>query len=171
MKSSKYYRIISFCILFLLLFCLGCHLLFFPKYSLDKVEISEDRPLRTGGVYILKHKGREASIILFDNGNMKGTRNSSGGLYSYYQDTTKLKVLNKRDETFPIGWGKYRTNDNKIVIEHIWMKDASYKVIKYEGRIINDTTIMVEGYFSGPESIFHFYPLEYKPDSTSRYVN
>lgn len=156
--------------IFLLALIIGCHLLYYPRYSLDKVEYTRSDSVKLGGVYIAKHKDREASIILFANGNMKGTRNSDGELYQYYQDTSMLKILNKRDATYPIGWGKYRILGDDLVIEHIWIKGGSYNVIKYNGKVMNDSTIMVDEYFHNASSTFHFYPLEYKPDSTSRYV-
>lgn len=69
------------------------------------------------------------------------------------------------------GWGLYIVNYPNIYIERWTDGDAGakYPVVTNKGRILNDTTMLLEGVPFGRDT-FYFHYLPIKPDSTNRFI-
>lgn len=83
---------------------------------------------------------------------------------SYESDTIS-------DKNLAYAWGVYDIVGDSLRIEKWYSTDffAKYRSEIYYGKILDSVTIKLDGYSSGG-SIFSFYSLNIKPDSTNNFI-
>ena len=131
-------------------------------------------PLRLDGFYYLETQNIKGPLydryLLYNN-----------GVTRYGGASPKL---NSSDDWVPDGrttWGIYEVEGNTIRIEFLYPNSLGpLKAIVEEGKILNDTTFHIEESYrlvkgvktelKKWDQLYHFYPLDVKPDSTNRYV-
>jgi hypothetical protein len=73
-------------------------------------------------------------------------------------------------KTVPYWWGVYHVTDENTINLEGWISgDGTYPTIKYFGKVVNDTTLIIK-YPSARLDTFYFVPFSPKPDSTNRFI-
>lgn len=175
----RIYYIVFLC---LLCYCMcSCAALgIFPRERLlidkkSQIENIDRLGLKINGVYVGNHKGEQkkdlkAFFILFSNGLCHFFLNWSGNTESVIDYLGKNNQL--RNDS-PIGWGVFDIQGDTIDMAHWRVMDYSieYNRLEIQGKILDSETIVIEkGWGFENETVFHFYPLKNKPDSTNRFI-
>ena len=138
-----------------------------PKLELEQQPHTSS--LRIDGMYYyydyLIDSSSVAVLYLYGNGvlRMRGLSTED----AFKKDARGIfENINPRDE-----WGIYNVVNDSINIEK-WEPSLHCGADKVSGKgwVLNDSTIVVELYPSY-EEVYHFYPLDVKPDSTNEYLN
>ena len=127
--------------------------------------------LRIDGVYY--NKPDKAHFFLYRNGVFfHGSPSFSGSVRQLLKFHSKKKNYSSTSIP-PYFWGVFRIENNEIVIEK-WMSGDSfkYRTHKFGGKIINDTTLLLNNhpYFGIGVDTFYFYQCSSKPDSTNNFI-
>lgn len=165
--------------------CGGFLELFDDELSLKKESFNGNQ-LRLDGFYYREKLDQKYNSTSYD-------------FYYLYKDGTLFYVSSKdfnyyKREDFNLNgfqkenynWGVFQVKEDSIVFEK-WTAGEVSKVLLYSGRVLNDTTFMInEGYGSNErkkikeirakniekkhETYYHFKQYSPKPDSTNRFV-
>ena len=125
-----------------------------------------DGKIRMDGIY---YNRLEGNFFLYNNGVFL---DGGTGWYSFeglIKDCQKPEYNKYLDVAYI--WGVFEINYPNFVIEK-WVSGnvgERYNTVKYNGKILNDTTIFLYNYPTGKDT-FHFYRLAVKPDSTNLFV-
>jgi hypothetical protein len=161
-------------ILFLLLTTsISCSLLLHGRYGRVPLSISRQdcKPcaLRIDGVYYNK---RYAHFFLYSNGILSTGGGGFPNLSSLLKHSLDSVVRKDKLDTV-FAWGIFQVDSSKVVIEQ-WVSSDDwgwerYQSSKYYGEVINDTTLFLSNYLTGPDT-FRFYAMPVKPDSTNPFI-
>lgn len=129
------------------------------KIKLNGIYVSSNSYIRNEcGVYVLYNNG---VMLSFQNNN------KPIGCISYWEEKFKDKTLNYND--VPYWWGIYQIKSDSILFESWLSTDYYYPTISYNGKIINDTTLIVN-YIGSVLDTFRFIEFSPKPDSTNKFI-
>jgi len=127
--------------------------------------------LRIDGVYY--NKPDKAHFFLYRNGVFFSGGSGFSGSISELIMFRSIEENNSSMSKLPYWWGVFRIENNEIVIEK-WMSGDSfkYRTHKFGGKIINDTTLLLNNhpYFGIGVDTFYFYQSSSKPDSTNNFI-
>lgn len=123
--------------------------------------------LKTHGLYY--NKPDYWHFALYENGviNMDAgvIEKNIEYVIKIFQDTT-YRVPNQKTPYF---WGLYEVRGDSIYIAHWESREwAAYGVTKYEGIVLNDTTLLLNHPVVGLDT-FYFHYLTFKPDSLNKF--
>lgn len=146
--------------------------LFLSCFALPKLELSEtagmnNSSLETQGFYYSKTE--YTGFVFYLNGVLFGpnafSKKSLSNLKNYYSNNEMLKFAYK----IPYVWGYYKIERNEIFIQKWISADYYYDKTSYKGRVLNDTTLVINHPGAGLDT-FYFQYLETKPDSINRFT-
>ena len=162
---SKYIKYIYLLLIIFSLF--GCCVMFFKNYDcIDGEELKGwgtytniDNKIKIDGYYY--YQEGKSIFIFYANGILCQISN----YYNNFQYSKNFFFNNNQ----PYQWSSYLINFNKIELIYIQDIGGAYIYRPYEGRIDNDTTIIIirESQSKKYEEIYHFCKMENKPDSSS----
>ncbi|MRJ08843.1 hypothetical protein EDL98_02860 [Ornithobacterium rhinotracheale] len=151
------------------------------ELSLQRKEYTGNN-LRLDGFYYLTwiNDGVEefyATTFLFKNGIQFGL---GGGGPVREMDSTMKKYLGINYKTRKSGWGVFAIKNEEIVMESYGATQLGYKVIRQEGKILNDTTFVVKEsskIVDGQKTdvkkvndVYHFKEFSPKPSSENDFI-
>lgn len=151
----------------------------FPREKLglkkrNQIENISRLGLRVDGVYIGEHKdGAKAFFVLFNDGLCYLNRRTTASLDTLFYSSTVHEDIRFSSQDSPIGWGGYDIENNiiNIIFWSVVQSTIEYNRVEWSGRVMNNETIAIEkGWGIDHETIFNFYPLKNKPDSTNRFI-
>lgn len=70
----------------------------------------------------------------------------------------------------PYWWGVYKIEGDSLWMDGWMSGDMDYPTYLYCGKVINDTTLFIYNYPTGPDT-FRFRAMPVKPDSTNRFID
>lgn len=73
-------------------------------------------------------------------------------------------------QAVPYWWGVYKIEGDSLWIEKWTSGDMDYPTYLYRGKVINDTTLFIDNYPTGPDT-FRFRAMPVKPDSTNPFID
>lgn len=133
--------------------------------------------LRLDGYYYDHIDDKSISIfILYKNGIIRYM-----GTFEDYDLKKVDKILLdeellKKAENSKFSWGVYIINKDSIYYEKWNPSEKPYKTVKYYGKIINDTTFIINTIISKDKLLkfkeikYHFKKFDPKPDSITKFI-
>ena len=132
------------------------------------------KQVRTDGIYTYKNSSSKFSFFLYTNGIILREFCLDIASKNIDEVIEYLKVLphNHPCQDIVYAGGVFKIEGSEIKIEK-WMSGANwdtYYTRKYDGNIINDTTICINKWHTNGCDTFHFTALPVKPDSTNLFI-
>jgi hypothetical protein len=148
------------------------------RYSRDSLTMKRQdyngNALKLNGVYLRKTNRFISSFFLYKNGTffrgmgIPTTVKNANDIDIKSWTTKELDLV--RDIVY--WWGLFKIDNTNINIE-AWRSDDGlkpYPIQSFQGRILNDTTIVLNSYCTSGLDTFHFYETLLKPDSTNKFI-
>lgn len=136
------------------------------KFELIREDYLGDN-IRLDGFYY--NKPELTHFFLYRNGIMYSSDNTDenfNDLLDYYKNPENYNNV----YNLPYYWGVFQI-DNKDIKFETWVSgDAfgGYSTRQFDGRIINDTTLIIND--QGGSNTFYFHKFSPKPDSTNTFI-
>jgi len=129
--------------------------------------------IRLDGIYVsskkINNSERTGVQVFYGNGVLLhfGDNRIPSDCINYWKEYLNNKNNNYND--VPYWWGIYQIRGDSLLFESWYSTDYYYPTISYSGKVIDDTTIIIN-YESSILDTFKFVEFSPKPDSTNKFI-